>query len=151
MRSLVDGVENAAVICCFMTPDYEKSENCKLEIQYAQKRDRPLILCILGDVSTWKPAAWLESITRKHKCIDFHDVSESNIHSKKGELVDRIYEQCTSTPYLTLQSVDHASYVFKLMKHEYKRNSQIERFINPAKSFPIEDSYINLAVVETKE
>ena len=31
------------------------------------------------------------------------------------------------------------------------RNSSIERFMNPAKSFPIEQSYINLAIVETRE
>ena len=36
MRSLADGVENAGMICCFMMSGYEKSENCRLEVQYAQ-------------------------------------------------------------------------------------------------------------------
>ena len=151
MRSLADGVEDAVVICCFVTPDYEKSENCKLEVEYAQKRSKPPILCILGDIRTWKPTAWLESITREHKSVNFHGVSETNMHLKKGELVDRINEQCISAPYLTSQSVDDATYLFELMKHRYKRNSRIERFINPAKSFLIEDSYINLAIVEIKK
>ena len=75
----------------------------------------------------------------------------SNIHLMTRELVDRINEQSISTPHLTSQSVDDASYLFELMKHEYKRNSRIERFINPAKSFPIENSYINLTIVETKQ
>ena len=151
VRSLAVGVENAVVICCFMTPDYEKSENCKFEVQYAQKRGKSLIPCILGDVSPWKPTAWLESITREHEPIDFYDDCESNIYLKTDELVNRIYEQCMSTPYLASQSVDNVSYFFELIKREYKRNSRIERFVNPAKSFPIEDSYINLAIVETKE
>ena len=151
MRSLADGVENAVVICCFVTPDYGKSENCKLEVKYAQKRSKPLILCILGDIHTWKPTAWLESITTGNICIDFHGVSETNIHLKTRELVDRIKEQCTPAPYSTSQSVDDATYLFELIKHRYKRNSRIQRFKNPAKSFPIEDSYINLAIVEIKE
>ena len=151
MRSLADGVENAVVICCFVTPDYGKSENCKLEVEYAQKRSKPLILCILGDIHTWKPTVWLESITTGNICIDFHGVSETNIHLKTGELVERIKEQCTPAPYSTSQSVDDATYLFELIKHRYKQNSRIERFINPAKSFPIEDSYINLAIVQTKE
>ena len=151
MRSLVDGVENAVLICCFVTPDYEKSENCKLEVEYAQKRGKPLIPCNLGNASTWKPTAWLRSITGGNIWIDFHDVSESNIDSKTRELASRINEKCLSTPYSTSQSVDDATYLFELMKHEYRRNSRIQRFQNPAKSFPLEDSYINLAIVEIKQ
>ena len=151
MRSLADGVENAVVICCFVTPDYGKSENCKLEVEYAQKRGKPLIPCNLGNASTWKPTAWLKSITTGNIWIDFSDVSKSNIGLKTRDLAGRINEQCISTPYLTSQSVDDATYLFELMKHEYRRNSRIQRLINPAKSFPIEDSYINLAIVETKE
>ena len=143
MRSLADGVENAVMICCFVTPDYGKSENCKFEVEYAQKRGKPLIPCNLGNASTWKLTAWLKSITRENIWIDFHDVSESNIDSKIRELVGRIHEQCLSTPYSTSQSAGDATYLFELMKHQYNRNSRIERFINPAKSFPIEDSYIN--------
>ena len=151
MPSLADGVENAVVICCFVTPDYGKSENCKLEVEYAQKRGKPLIPCNLGNASTWKPTAWLRSITRGNIWIDFNDISESNIDSKTRELVGRINEKCLSTLHLTSQSVDGATYLFELMKHEYRRNSRIQRFKNPAKSFPIEDSYINLIIVETKE
>ena len=151
IHSLADGVENAVLICCFVTPDYEKSENCKLEVKYAQQRGKPLILCNLGNASTWKLTAWLKSITTGNIWIDFHDVPESNIDLKIRELVGRIHEQCSSTPYSTSQSVDDATYLFELMKHEYRRNSRIQRFKNPAKSFPLEDSYINLALVETKE
>ena len=151
MRSLADGVENAVVICCFVTPDYGKSENCKLEVEYARKRRKPLIPCNLGNASTWKPTDWLRSMATENIWIDFHEVSESNIDSKIRELVGRIHDQCSSIPYLTSQSVDDATYLFELMKHEYRRNSRIQRFKNPAKSFPIEDSYINLAIVETKE
>ena len=151
MHNLADGVENAVVICCFVTPDYGKSENCKLELEYAQKRSKPLIPCNLGNASTWKPTAWLKSITTRNIWIDFHDVSESNIDLKIRELVGRIHEQCSSTAYSASQSVNDATYLFELIKHRYKRNSRIERFINPAKSFPVEDSYINLAIVQTKE
>ena len=151
MRSLANGVENAVVICCFVSPDYGKSENCKLEVEYAQKRGKPLILCNLGNASTWKPTAWLRSIATGNIWVDFHDVSESNIALKIREIVGRILEQYSSTSYLTSQSVDDATYLFELMKHEYRRNSRIQRFKNPAKSFPIEDSYINLAIVQIKE
>ncbi|CAF4162427.1 unnamed protein product, partial [Rotaria magnacalcarata] len=37
------------------------------------------------------------------------------------------------------------------VKNKYKTNSDIKRMVNEEKSFPIEQSYINLAIVETKE
>ena len=147
MRSLADGVENIVLICCFVRPDYGKSENCQVELEYAQKRSKPFILCNLDNASTWKLIAWLKSITTRNIWVDFHDVSESNIALKTRELVHRIHEQCSSTS----QSVDDATYLFELIKHRYKRNSRIERFVNPTKSFPIENSYINLAIVQTKQ
>jgi HEAT repeat protein len=41
--------------------------------------------------------------------------------------------------------------LFETVKQNYLHNSRIERLINPAKSFPIEQSYINLSVVTSQE
>ena len=37
------GVDNAAVICCFMSPKYEESKNCKKELNYADSVDVEII------------------------------------------------------------------------------------------------------------
>ncbi|CAF2109902.1 unnamed protein product, partial [Rotaria magnacalcarata] len=50
-----------------------------------------------------------------------------------------------------MQSIEEPSYLLELIKWDYKQNSRIERLINPAESFPIEESYINLAIVDSKE
>ncbi|CAF1229678.1 unnamed protein product [Adineta steineri] len=54
---------------------------------------------------------------------------------------------------VTLQSESQfePNHLFQSIKQEYYRNGYIERLMNPAKSYPIEDSYINLAIVETKQ
>ncbi|CAM4811676.1 unnamed protein product [Rotaria magnacalcarata] len=150
-ESLADGVENAVVICCFITSNYEESGNCKLELQYAQKRYKTIIPCILDDANVWKPADWLEDIVREKNCIDFRDFSESNMHIKSRELIDQINEQYMTLKYRPLQLNDEATHLFELIREEYKRNSRIERLMDPTKSFPIEESYINLSVVESKE
>ncbi|CAF0722390.1 unnamed protein product [Adineta steineri] len=49
------------------------------------------------------------------------------------------------------ESQPESNHLFEWKKQEYKRNSYIERLMNPAKFYPIEDSYINLAIVETKK
>ena len=44
-----------------------------------------------------------------------------------------------------------SSYLIETIKQSYLRNSRIECLMNPAKSFPIEQGYINLAIVNVKE
>jgi hypothetical protein len=53
--------------------------------------------------------------------------------------------------FLYSKSQTEPNYLFEHIKQEYQRNSRIERVMNPSKSFPIQQSYINLAIVETKE
>ncbi|CAF0983062.1 unnamed protein product [Adineta steineri] len=48
------------------------------------------------------------------------------------------------------ESQSESNHRFELIKLEYYRNGYIERLMNPAKFYPIEGSYINLAIVETK-
>ena len=44
-----------------------------------------------------------------------------------------------------------SNHIFEQIKQEYRRNGRIELFINPAISFPLEQCYINLSIVENKE
>ncbi|CAF1653086.1 unnamed protein product, partial [Rotaria magnacalcarata] len=150
-ESLAKGVENAAAVCCFLTSDYEQSLSCQSELQYAQKRQKPIIPCMLTSGTTWKPSDWLEEITRGLVFVDFHDVSESNIYAKVMELIDQIEGQIAEKQNRRMQSIEEPSYLLELIKWDYKQNSRIERLINPAESFPIEESYINLAIVDSKE
>jgi hypothetical protein len=49
------------------------------------------------------------------------------------------------------ESQSESNYLIELVKNKYQRNGRIERLMNPAKSIPIEQSYINLAIVRAKE
>jgi hypothetical protein len=149
--SLADGVEKAAIVCCFLTSDYEKSQICQLELQYAHKLRKPIIPCILSDAQLWKNSSWLKPIIENLECIDIHDTSESNIQLKAIELIHRIKQPPSVSKYAESQPMDRPTYLFELIKYNYICNSRIERFINPSISYPIEQSYINLTIVETKE
>ncbi|CAF1214073.1 unnamed protein product [Rotaria magnacalcarata] len=47
--------------------------------------------------------------------------------------------------------MDEPNRFFQFIKHEYKHNSCLERFINPDQALSIGQGYINLALVENKE
>ncbi|CAF4031097.1 unnamed protein product [Adineta steineri] len=53
--SMAEGVENAAVVCCFMTPEYQESENCRLELTYAERQRKRIIACIIAEKKDWRP------------------------------------------------------------------------------------------------
>ncbi|CAF1006613.1 unnamed protein product [Adineta steineri] len=151
-RSLADGVENAAIVCCFLTHDYEKSDFCQFELQYAHKRQKRIIPCMLSDTKVWTPSNWLQSITKNLAPVDFYNVSEPSLMEANVEaLIYRIIYQTPTPQYISSQVAGGTSYLFELIRYGYTRNSRIERFMNPAKSFPIDQSYVNLSIVETKD
>ena len=131
--------------------DYEKSLECKYELRYAQKRGRTIIPCLFTNATVWTPSGWLKHITTNLQTIEFDDTSEAGIRSTVNELIYQIREQSSVSQYLLRKAADQSCYLFELIRYEYERNSRIEHLIDPSESFPIEQSYINLAMVKAKE
>ena len=103
-----------------MTPDYEKSENCKLELEYAQKRHKQIIPCMLPNTDIWKAADWLEPIIRQHGFIDFDNISMATIRSKVKEIIFLIqYPQPAMTQHILVQSTNDKTYPFELIKYSF--------------------------------
>ncbi|CAF1464896.1 unnamed protein product [Rotaria magnacalcarata] len=147
---MADGVQNAAVICCFMTPDYQISENCEKELQCAADSKIRIIPCMLGDQNNteWKPSGWLKLVTAGLNYVKIRDHSDLNIRLKAKELIGRIKNQ-----YLppAEERAPAPPKFFESIREKYLRENRIKRIVNEEKSFPIEQSYINLAMIETKE
>ncbi|CAF3871460.1 unnamed protein product [Adineta steineri] len=95
-KSMAEGVENAAIVCCFMTPEYQESENCQLELTYAEKQHKRIIACLIDEKKNWRPSNWLGLITAKLLYVHFKDDSEEGIQIKTKELIDRIKEHSAS-------------------------------------------------------
>ena len=53
--------------------------------------------------------------------------------------------------FLCSDSQSESNHLFEKIRQQYRENASVERIMNPAKSIPIEHSYINLAIVETRE
>ncbi|CAF4559931.1 unnamed protein product, partial [Rotaria socialis] len=87
-QSMADGVENAAVVCCFMTPKYQNSRNCEKELLYAERRRVSIIPCRL--TRDWEPSTWLGLITAGLVWVDFREAIDMNIDLKIDRLIDQI-------------------------------------------------------------
>ncbi|CAF3883123.1 unnamed protein product [Adineta steineri] len=153
-KSMAHGVEKATVVCCFMTPAYQNSYNCQREYEYANeqvKKNRLRIIpCMIGDkdFKKWTPSGSLGIITAGLTYVNFRDDSDSNIRSKARELIDMIKNQTSIPPP---ESTSAAIKPFDSIRQKYLQQNRIKRMVNEEKSFPIEQNYINLAMVETKE
>ncbi|CAF1593611.1 unnamed protein product, partial [Didymodactylos carnosus] len=88
-ESMAEAVENAAVICCFLTPKYQESKNCKLELQYAVGRNVPVIPCMMS--ASYKPSNWLGITLTDLIWLNFRQLSNDNMNLKGAELIDRIH------------------------------------------------------------
>ena len=154
MFSLADGIEKAAIVCCFLTLEYQASLECRFEFQYAQKRFKKIIPCFLIDPSTLQPSDWLQTVIHDYNgsYAEFDDATNiSNINYIMQGLTYYMTKPTLPTSNLRLSTDDKPSYLCELIKYKYQQNSRIERFTNPEKSFPIKDSYINLVIVHAKD
>ncbi|CAF3579670.1 unnamed protein product, partial [Rotaria socialis] len=148
--SMGEAVENASAICCFMTPEYENSTNCQLELKRGQDLGKRIIACMVGDKNDrkWKPSGWLGLIIAGLTYINFRDDSDSNIRLRAGELIDRIKKQPSTS---ATESLPQPVKLFEEIRQKYIRENRIKRMVNEEKSFTIEQSYINLAIVDAKD
>lgn len=69
--STAAGVEEAAVICPFMTPAYQASRSCKKELNYADTREVMIVPIMLTD--NWEASEWLGLITAGLLWVDFRN------------------------------------------------------------------------------
>ncbi|CAF1117343.1 unnamed protein product [Adineta steineri] len=73
------------------------------------------------------------------------------VKSSSFNHIDRLFVIPLEETDLQNESQSTPGYLSELMKLEYQQHHRIELIMNPSKSFPIQQSYINLAIVETKE
>lgn len=63
------GVEEAVVICPFLTPEYQASRSCKKELSYADTREVIIVPVMLA--KSWEASEWLGLITAGLLWVDF--------------------------------------------------------------------------------
>lgn len=83
--------------------------------------------------------------------VDFQGISDTNIRSKVAYLINCIKTPLSAIKHETLQYNDEPSYLFELIKCQLRKNSCVERLMNSAKSFRIEEDYITPSIVESKK
>ena len=146
---MIKAVENAAVICCFISKEYEDCPYCKLELEYAQNCHKRIIPCILTDRKVWEPSPdrWLCIITKQLIALDFSDTTEKNIHTKVSKLIEVIQNESAVD---TTESIHPSVKLFESVRCKYIENNQIKHIGNK-RSFSMERSYVNLVITEIKE
>jgi hypothetical protein len=90
-KGMAFGVENSICICCFITPEYQASQNCEAELSYAQHLKIPIIPFYMAEKG-WEPSGWLGFRIHDLLHLDFRNVDETNISDKCDELVEKIYQ-----------------------------------------------------------
>nr|XP_046234574.1 uncharacterized protein LOC124053454 [Scatophagus argus] len=76
--SMAAGVEEAVVICPFMTPAYQASRSCKKELNYADTREVIIVPVMLAN--DWEASEWLGLITAGLLWVDFRNAEKEEEH-----------------------------------------------------------------------
>ncbi|KAJ4944578.1 hypothetical protein JOQ06_013121 [Pogonophryne albipinna] len=76
--SMAAGVEEAVVICPFMSPAYQASRSCKKELNYADSREVSIVPVML--TNNWEASEWLGLITAGLLWVDFRNAEKGEEH-----------------------------------------------------------------------
>ncbi|XP_069386295.1 uncharacterized protein [Paralichthys olivaceus] len=76
--AMAAGVEEAVVICPFMTPEYQASRSCKKELNYAETREVIMVPVMLA--KNWEASEWLGLITAGLLWVDFRNADKDEEH-----------------------------------------------------------------------
>ena len=91
---MADGIEQAAIVCCFITSKYQSSSYCKKELLYAENQRIPVIPCLMDKDPQWMPTGWLGYTIIDILYLDFRDLltdtSDANLDAKCDLLISRI-------------------------------------------------------------
>lgn len=100
---MAEGVENCCALVCFLTPEYQASDNCKKELTYAMSLRKPVVPCFIGSTQdkTWKPSDWLGISICDLLYVNFQHVNKSNLSSKCDELIQKIHSIVGTSPVVS--------------------------------------------------
>ncbi|CAF4400027.1 unnamed protein product [Rotaria sp. Silwood2] len=119
-ESMADGVENAAAICCFLTPKYQDSAACKDELTYGkEQRVRIIPILVMPD---WKPTGWLGFTIAGHKWINFCDI-DTNMDLRMEQLVAEI-QMLVGDKLNCFQGVKQLNFFHNANKEVEKQNEK---------------------------
>ncbi|CDS35781.1 conserved hypothetical protein [Echinococcus multilocularis] len=71
MDAIAIAVKRAFAVCVLYSEAYKRCPNTRMEAQYAQKLDKPMIFCRVEQ--GYLPDGWLGVLTARRTCIDFSE------------------------------------------------------------------------------
>ncbi|VDM34675.1 unnamed protein product [Hydatigera taeniaeformis] len=86
MDAMAIAVERAFAVCVLYSEAYKRCPNTRLEAQYAQKLDKPMIFCRVEQ--GYQPGGWLGVLTARQPYIDF--AGKFAFEDASGELLQRL-------------------------------------------------------------
>ncbi|CAF4929643.1 unnamed protein product [Rotaria sp. Silwood1] len=84
-KIMAEAIEKSSIILICFSAKYRNSYACRLEAEYAKKRDRPIIPVKIDH--QYDLTGWLEEITKDENCIDFTKYEFNTVY---GQLIDEI-------------------------------------------------------------
>jgi hypothetical protein len=93
------GVQGAAVVICFMSPAYQSSANCKLELKFARQSGVPIVPAML-EPPPWRATGWLGLVTAGALWTPLHGtegVSEGAVHKLLGQIEKQTRDEAELT------------------------------------------------------
>lgn len=127
--SMAEGVSGAMCIISCMSPAYQESENCKLELKFAQQSGVPIVPVMMQP--DWKASGWLGIITAGTLYVQMH----GDMPACVGNLMVQVQrtlesrgfdsaEEDDPSDFSSTEDEEHAEFTVEDMRGELERLMQ---------------------------
>jgi len=113
---MAGAIEESFVVIPFLTPQYQESTNCKLELNYAHNQNKLTVPVMVEP--NWQPKRWLGFLVNSKLYVDFRP------HVKYDDSISLLIEQ--------LKRANEN--IAKLMPSESKSTTKMSNSIDPKRS-----------------
>ncbi|CAF0795039.1 unnamed protein product [Adineta ricciae] len=94
-EDMAEGIEQSWAVICFLTPNYQTSDDCRKQLRHAIKHKKKIIPIIA--VRNWSPSGWLDYSITDVQCLHWASTHPSQIAEKMPELLLRLRTLATGT------------------------------------------------------
>jgi hypothetical protein len=90
-EAMAKAIEGSAIVIICFSAKYRNSNACRLEAEYAEKRERPIIPIKVDP--QYEPTGWLEGLIGNKKYIDFTKPEFSTLYAQLINCINEEYEK----------------------------------------------------------
>lgn len=144
---MTEGVNQATLVCCFLSRKYQETDRCKIELEYAYKKRKNIIVCKWNGSDQSIVSNWIQKIINDSKNFDFMDLAQTPLERR----ITYFQVEILSVEFEEVSINSYHDFKCEAIRYHYTKNFKVKRSTNPLRDYTMNEGYIPLTLATVKQ